>query len=166
MIAQSMLRQQTLSNSALSQTVSQLGQIVNNMQNIAMSMRMIPIKATFMKMIRLVRDLSRKSGKQINLFMTGEETEIDRNVVDALYEPMVHMIRNACDHGIESVKKRAEKGKPDQGNINLRAYHKGGNIVIEIEDDGKGLDREKIFKKGNGYRADYRRRANDGCPGF
>jgi len=146
-IAQSMLRQQTLSNSALSQTVSQLGQIVNNMQNIAMSMRMIPIKATFMKMIRLVRDLSRKSGKQINLFMTGEETEIDRNVVDALYEPMVHMIRNACDHGIESVQKRAEKGKPDQGNINLRAYHKGGNIVIEIEDDGKGLDREKILKK-------------------
>ena len=146
-IAQSMLRQQTMENSALSQTVSQLGQIVNNMQNIAMSMRMIPIKATFMKMIRLVRDLSRKSGKQINLSMTGEETEIDRNVVDALYEPMVHMIRNACDHGIESVEERREKGKPEQGNIDLRAYHKGGNIVIEIEDDGKGLDRDKIMKK-------------------
>ncbi|NDY70636.1 chemotaxis protein CheA [Desulfobacter hydrogenophilus] len=146
-IAQSMLRQQTMENSALSQTVSQLGQIVNNMQNIAMSMRMIPIKATFMKMIRLVRDLSRKSGKQINLSMTGEETEIDRNVVDALYEPMVHMIRNACDHGIESVQERKEKNKPQQGNIDLRAYHKGGNIVIEIEDDGKGLDREKIFEK-------------------
>jgi two-component system chemotaxis sensor kinase CheA len=146
-IAQSMLRQQTMENSALSQTVSQLGQIVNNMQNIAMSMRMIPIKATFMKMIRLVRDLSRKSGKQINLSMTGEETEIDRNVVDALYEPMVHMIRNACDHGIESVEERREKEKPEQGNIDLRAYHKGGNIVIEIEDDGKGLDREKILKK-------------------
>jgi two-component system chemotaxis sensor kinase CheA len=146
-IAQSMLRQQTMENSALSQTVSQLGQIVNNMQNIAMSMRMIPIKATFMKMIRLVRDLSRKSGKQINLSMTGEETEIDRNVVDALYEPMVHMIRNACDHGIESVEERRKKDKPEQGNIDLRAYHKGGNIVIEIEDDGKGLDREKIMKK-------------------
>jgi len=146
-IAQSMLRRQTMKNSALSQTVSQLGQIVNNMQNIAMSMRMIPIKATFMKMIRLVRDLSRKSGKQINLSMTGEETEIDRNVVDALYEPMVHMIRNACDHGIESVHERMENNKPQQGNISLRAYHKGGNIVIEIEDDGKGLDREKIFKK-------------------
>nr|WP_319491521.1 chemotaxis protein CheA [uncultured Desulfobacter sp.] len=146
-IAQSMLRQQTMGNSALSQTVAQLGQIVNNMQNIAMSMRMIPIKATFMKMIRLVRDLSRKSGKQINLAMSGEETEIDRNVVDALYEPMVHMIRNACDHGIESVEERREKGKPEQGNIDLRAYHKGGNIVIEIEDDGKGLDRDKILKK-------------------
>lgn len=146
-IAQSMLRQQTMENSALSQTVAQLGQIVNNMQNIAMSMRMIPIKATFMKMIRLVRDLSRKSGKRINLSMSGEETEIDRNVVDALYEPMVHMIRNACDHGIESVEERREKEKPEQGNINLRAYHKGGNIVIEIEDDGKGLDRDKIMKK-------------------
>jgi two-component system chemotaxis sensor kinase CheA len=146
-IAQSMLRQQTMKNSALSQTVAQLGQIVNNMQNIAMSMRMIPIKATFMKMIRLVRDLSRKSGKQINLSMTGEETEIDRNVVDALYEPMVHMIRNACDHGIESIQERTANNKPPQGNIDLRAYHKGGNIVIEIEDDGKGLDRAKILKK-------------------
>ncbi|WP_289023266.1 chemotaxis protein CheA [Desulfobacter postgatei] len=146
-IAQSMLRQQTMKNSALSQTVAQLGQIVNNMQNIAMSMRMIPIKATFMKMIRLVRDLSRKSGKQINLSMTGEETEIDRNVVDALYEPMVHMIRNACDHGIESIQERTANNKPSQGNIDLRAYHKGGNIVIEIEDDGKGLDRAKIIKK-------------------
>lgn len=146
-IAQSMLRQQTMGNSTLNQTVSQLGQIVNNMQNIAMSMRMIPIKATFMKMIRIVRDLSRKSGKQINLSMTGEETEIDRNVVDALYEPMVHMIRNACDHGIESVQERTENKKPPQGNIDLRAYHKGGNIIIEIEDDGKGLDREKILQK-------------------
>ena len=146
-IAQSMLRQQTMENSTLSQTVAQLGQIVNNMQNIAMSMRMIPIKATFMKMIRLVRDLSRKSGKQINLSMTGEETEIDRNVVDALYEPMVHMIRNACDHGIESIQERTENNKPQQGNIDLRAYHKGGNIVIEIEDDGKGLDRRKYLKK-------------------
>lgn len=146
-IAQSMLRQQTMKNAALGQTVSQLGQIVNNVQNIAMSMRMIPIKATFMKMIRLVRDLSRRSGKQINLSMTGEDTEIDRNVVDALYEPMVHMIRNACDHGIESVQQRMENNKPGQGNIYLRAYHKGGNIVIEIEDDGKGLDREKIFEK-------------------
>ncbi|EIM63822.1 chemotaxis protein CheA [Desulfobacter postgatei] len=146
-IAQSMLRQQTMKNSALSQTVGQLGQIVNNMQNIAISMRMIPIKATFMKMIRLVRDLSRKSGKQINLSMTGEETEIDRNMVDALYEPMVHMIRNACDHGIESIQERTANNKPPQGNIDLRAYHKGGNIVIEIEDDGKGLDRAKILKK-------------------
>ena len=146
-IAQSMLRQQTKEDALVSKTVSQLGQIVNNMQNIAMSMRMIPIKATFMKMIRLVRDLSRKSGKDIHLSMTGEDTEIDRNVVDALYEPMVHMIRNACDHGIEATSERSKAGKPAQGNIHLRAYHKGGNIVIEIEDDGKGLDKDKILEK-------------------
>nr|WP_319575047.1 chemotaxis protein CheA [uncultured Desulfobacter sp.] len=146
-IAQSMLRQQTQKDALVSKTVSQLGQIVNNMQNIAMSMRMIPIKATFMKMIRLVRDLSRKSGKEIHLSMTGEDTEIDRNVVDALYEPMVHMIRNACDHGIEATSERSKAGKPAQGNIHLCAYHKGGNIVIEIEDDGKGLDKDKILEK-------------------
>lgn len=146
-IAQSMLRQQTKEDALVSKTVSQLGQIVNNMQNIAMSMRMIPIKATFMKMIRLVRDLSRKSGKDIHLSMTGEDTEIDRNVVDALYEPMVHMIRNACDHGIEATSERSKAGKPAQGNIHLCAYHKGGNIVIEIEDDGKGLDKDKILEK-------------------
>lgn len=146
-IAQSMLRQQTKEDPKVSQTVSQLGQIVNSMQTIAMSMRMIPIKATFMKMIRLVRDLSRKSGKDINLSMVGEDTEIDRNVVDALYDPMVHMIRNACDHGIETASDRTKAGKPAQGSINLKAYHKGGNIVIEIEDDGKGLDRDKIIEK-------------------
>lgn len=146
-IAQSMLRQQTKEDAIVSKTVSQLGQIVNHMQNIAMSMRMIPIQATFMKMIRLVRDLSRKSGKEIHLSMTGEDTEIDRNVVDALYEPMVHMIRNACDHGIEATSERSKTGKPAQGNIHLCAYHKGGNIIIEIEDDGKGLDKDKILEK-------------------
>ncbi|MCK5541189.1 MAG: chemotaxis protein CheA [Desulfobacterales bacterium] len=146
-IAQSMLRQQASRNPALQQSVAQLGQIVTNMQNIAMSMRMIPIKATFMKMIRLVRDLSQKSGKKANLSMAGEETEIDRNVVDALYEPMVHMIRNSVDHGIESKQDRQKSGKPAIGSIALRAYHKGGNIIIEIEDDGKGLDKFGILEK-------------------
>jgi len=146
-IAQSMLRQKTINDPSLSQNVSQLGQIVSNMQAIAMSMRMIPIKATFMKMIRLVRDLAKKSGKEVHLEMVGEDTEIDRNVVEALYEPMVHMIRNSCDHGIESTSDRLEKGKPSQGKIILRAYHRGGHILIEIEDDGKGLDKGRILKK-------------------
>ncbi len=146
-IAQSMLRQKTAHDTSLTQSVTQLGQIVTNMQNIAMSMRMIPIKATFMKMIRLVRDLSKKSGKEIHLEMKGEDTEIDRNVVDAIYEPMVHMIRNSCDHGIESPSDRSAMGKPSHGNVTLRAYHKGGHIMIEIEDDGKGLDKEKILEK-------------------
>lgn len=146
-IAQSILKQKTRHEAGVSQSVSQLGQIVTNIQNLAMSMRMIPIKATFMKMIRLVRDLSRKSGKQADLNMFGEETEIDRNVVDALYEPMVHMIRNSVDHGIESREQRIASGKPEQGCINLRAYHKGGHIIIEIEDDGKGLDKDRIVEK-------------------
>ncbi|MBU0969263.1 MAG: chemotaxis protein CheA, partial [Proteobacteria bacterium] len=110
-------------------------------------MRMIPIKATFMKMIRLVRDLAKKSGKDVNLNMSGEDTEIDRNVVDALYEPMVHMIRNSVDHGIEAPSDRLSQKKPSQGEILLRAYHKGGHIIIEIADDGKGLDRDKITEK-------------------
>ncbi len=146
-IAQSMLKQKTMDDPSLNQNVAQLGLIVTNMQNIAMSMRMIPIKATFMKMIRLVRDLSKKSGKEINLNMVGEDTEIDRNVVDALYEPMVHMIRNSCDHGIEAVSDRTGLGKPSQGTITLRSYHKGGHIIIEIEDDGKGLDQMVILEK-------------------
>lgn len=145
-IAQSMLRQQA-KDSSLYQSITQFGQIVTNIQNIAMSMRMIPIKTTFMKMIRLVRDLSHKTCKNISLNMVGEETEIDRNLVDALYEPMVHMIRNAVDHGIESEAKRISEGKDPKGNITLRAYHRSGQIVIEIEDDGKGLDRETILKK-------------------
>jgi two-component system chemotaxis sensor kinase CheA len=148
-IAQSMLRQKTINDPSLSQNVSHLGQIVSNMQAIAMSMRMIPIKTTFMKMIRLVRDLAKKSGKDVNLIMAGEDTEIDRNVVDALYEPMVHMIRNSVDHGIESPSERVEQGKNAQGEIYLRAYHKGGHIVIEIEDNGKGLDKDRILEKAN-----------------
>lgn len=146
-IAQSMLKQKTVNDPSLSQTVSQIGLIVTNMQKIAMSMRMIPIKATFMKMIRLVRDLSKKSGKKITLNMIGEDTEIDRNVVDALYEPMVHMIRNSCDHGIELASDRQNKEKSSHGTITLRAYHKGGHIIIEIEDDGKGLDKMAILEK-------------------
>ncbi len=146
-IAQSMLRQKALKDPSLTQSIEQLGQIVTKMQTISMSMRMIPIKATFMKMIRLVRDLSQKSGKHVELRMSGEETEIDRNVVDALYEPMVHMIRNSVDHGIEPGAEREQNGKLKKGNVFLRAYHKGGQIIIEIEDDGKGLDKEKILKK-------------------
>ncbi len=146
-IAQSMLKQKAMGYPLINQDVSQLGQIVTNMQTIAMSMRMIPIKTTFMKMIRLVRDLAKKSGKEVNLTMQGEDTEIDRNVVDALYEPMVHMIRNSVDHGIENRSDRLKQEKPSQGKIVLRAYHKGGHIIIEIEDDGKGLDREAILEK-------------------
>ena len=146
-IAQSMLRQKASADPALHNSLSQLGQIVTSMQTVAMSMRMVQIKSTFMKMIRLVRDLSRRSGKKVKLEMLGEDTEIDRNVVEALYEPMVHMIRNSVDHAIEPGEERIAAGKSPQGKIVLRAFHKGGNIIIEIEDDGKGLDRKKILAK-------------------
>jgi two-component system chemotaxis sensor kinase CheA len=108
---------------------------------------MVPIKSTFQKMIRLVRDLARSSGKKVRLTMEGEETEIDRNVVDELYEPMVHMIRNSVDHGLETPEERAAAGKKAQGHIRLKAFHRGGKIVVEISDDGRGLNRSRILEK-------------------
>ena len=153
-ISQSMLRQnghiQSINDQQLHQNFSQLNQIVSSLQKTTMSMRMVPIKATFQKMVRLVRDLARNTGKKVSLEMFGEETEIDRNVVDELYEPMVHMIRNSIDHGLESPQERAAASKNEKGTVQLRAYHKGGNIVIEIQDDGKGLNKERILEKAIG----------------
>jgi two-component system chemotaxis sensor kinase CheA len=105
---------------------------------------MVPIKSTFQKMIRLVRDLSKKSGKNVALEMRGEETEIDRNMVEEIYEPLVHMIRNSVDHGIEAPGERTNAGKRPQGTVFLSAEQKGGNILIHIQDDGRGLNVEKI----------------------
>jgi len=127
--------------------LGQLRRITAEIQRISMSMRMIPIRQTFQKMIRLVRDLSRKSEKKATLEMIGEETEIDRNMVDEIYDPLVHMVRNSIDHGIEKPEVRKAMGKPEAGTVTLRAYHKGGNIVIEISDDGRGLDRDKIIAR-------------------
>ncbi|MBU2621859.1 MAG: chemotaxis protein CheA [Proteobacteria bacterium] len=150
-IAQSMLRQhEVVVNSKdrkLDQITNQLNLITSGLQNIAMSMRMVPIKNTFQKMLRLVRDLAKKADKDIQLVMSGEDTEIDRNIMEEIYEPMVHMIRNSVDHGLELPDEREAKNKPRQGTIHLKAYHRGGNIVIEIMDDGRGLNREKILKK-------------------
>jgi len=150
-IAQSMLRQNPAILSSADQhlmhNLGQLNQITSNLQTTAMSMRMVPIKSTFQKMIRLVRDLAKNSGKEVNLKMSGEDTEIDRNVVDELYEPMVHMIRNSVDHGIEMPDERIKAGKSKNGEIQLLAYHQGGNIVVEISDDGRGLDKDMIIEK-------------------
>jgi two-component system, chemotaxis family, sensor kinase CheA len=126
---------------------AQLKRITTELQRISMAMRMVPIKSTFQKMIRLVRDLSKKSGKEVCLEMKGEETEIDRNMVEEIYEPLVHMIRNALDHGIEMPEERLKAAKNPRGTITLSAQQKGGNIVIEIQDDGRGLDAEKIRAK-------------------
>ncbi len=127
--------------------ISQLKRITSTLQNISMSLRMVPIEATFRKMQRIVRDLAHKSGKKIDLRLSGEQTEIDRNMVETLYVPLVHMIRNACDHGIEMPDQRAEAGKNPTGTVHLNAYQRGGNIVIEISDDGAGLNKQSILNK-------------------
>jgi len=136
-----------LSDPKLIKDFAQLGRITSELQKTAMSMRMVPIRQTFQKMIRLVRDLSKKTGKEVNLVMEGEETEIDRNMVDSIYDPLVHMMRNSVDHGVQTPSEREKLGKPRSGTVNLRAYQKGGNMVIEIEDDGQGLNTEKIRRK-------------------
>ncbi len=150
-INQTMLKQSlsglSHENQKLGHTLSQLNQIASGLQTTAMSMRMVPIKTTFQKMLRLVRDLAKSSGKKVQLEMTGEDTEIDRNVVDELYEPMVHMIRNSVDHGIEIPEERKAAGKKKDGHVHLRAYHKAGNIIVEIADDGRGLDKARIIEK-------------------
>jgi two-component system chemotaxis sensor kinase CheA len=124
-----------------------LGKITRSLQDMGMAMRLVPIDATFRKMARLVRDLSKKSGKQVELIMEGGETEIDKGMVEKLGDPLVHMIRNSMDHGLENTEGRIASGKNPVGRITLRAYHKGGSIHIDIEDDGRGLDREAIVAK-------------------
>jgi two-component system chemotaxis sensor kinase CheA len=150
-IAQSMVLQNPdilkIKDQKLQKDSVQLNRITAEIQRISMSMRMVPIKNTFQKMIRLVRDLSKKSGKEVVLTMKGEETEIDRNMVEEIYEPLVHMIRNSVDHGIEMPDERAKAGKDRTGTILIAAEQKGGNIVIDIEDDGRGLDVQRIREK-------------------
>lgn len=131
----------------LSKDLTHLNKITKDIQEVAMSMRMIPVRDTFNKMARLVRDLSRKAGKQIDFRISGEDTEVDRNMVEEIGDPLVHILRNSVDHGIASPEDREEAGKPATGTIDLNAFHQGGNIVIEIRDDGNGLNRDKILSK-------------------
>jgi len=150
-ITQSMIRQsetlQSLGDRKIVRDISQLASITSELQRSSTVLRMIPIKQTFQRMSRLVRDLSKNSGKLVNVVTVGEDTEIDRNMVDEIYNPLVHMIRNAVDHGMEMPEDRIKAGKPERGTIKLKAFHRGGNIVIEISDDGRGLSREKIRQK-------------------
>lgn len=127
--------------------VNHASKIVRTLQDLCMSMRMIPLKASFQKMARLVRDVARKVGKNVVFVTEGEDTEIDRNLVDVINDPLVHMVRNAVDHGIETPEVRIRCGKPEQGTVKLSAYHAAGNVVVEIADDGKGLDKAAILKK-------------------
>jgi two-component system, chemotaxis family, sensor kinase CheA len=151
-IAESMVVQskelKDIASSDLARHMNQLDKITRELQEMGTSLRMVPVKSTFQKMARLVRDLAKKSGKKVDLILSGEDTELDKTVVDKINDPLVHMIRNAVDHGIESnIDDRKKAGKPPNGSIHLRAFHKGGNIYIEVEDDGKGLDKEVILEK-------------------
>ena len=127
--------------------LAHMGKIVRDLQEVAMSLRMVTLRQTFQKMRRLVRDVAAKAGKTIELSIEGEDVELDRNVVEEIGDPLVHMIRNACDHGVEPADERIRAGKPGTGHVTLRAFHKGGSIVIEIEDDGRGLSRDRILAK-------------------
>ena len=136
----------------LNQVVSSISLVTTDLQIAVMKTRMLPIAKVFNKFPRMVRDLSRELGKQIELEISGEETELDKSIVEEIGDPLVHIIRNSCDHGIEDGKTRLLKGKPEVGLIQLKAYNEGNHIVIEITDDGNGLDadilRSKAIEKG------------------
>ncbi len=126
----------------------QLRKLTDELQDIVMSIRMIPISATFHRMERIVRDMSRKIDKEVDLVISGEDTEIDKNVIDTLVDPLMHIVRNSMDHGIEPRVERIHLGKDPVGTISLDAKNTGGDVIITICDDGKGLDREALIRKG------------------
>ena len=151
-IAQSMVVQdpdvQTLESRTLARSLRQLSRTTAELQRNAMSLRMVPVRAAFQKMTRLVRDVGVQTGKQVQLILEGEDTELDRNIVEKLGDPLVHMIRNAVDHGIEMPEEREAKGKARLGTVRLSASHQRGGILIRIQDDGKGLNAEKLLDQG------------------
>jgi two-component system chemotaxis sensor kinase CheA len=128
-------------------SAQQLHKLINEMQDIVMSTRMVPISTTFHKMQRIVRDMSKKVDKDVNLAIIGEETEVDKNIIDNLSDPLMHLIRNAVDHGIEPAHERIAKGKPPSGNLTLEARNSGGDVMIMVTDDGRGLNRTSLIEK-------------------
>lgn len=131
----------------LARNLSHMARITNEVQRTALAMRMVPIGPLFQKMARLVRDLARKTGKNVELIAAGEEVQLDRNIVEELASPLMHMVRNAVDHGIDTPAERAAAGKSETAKIELSALHHSGQIVVRISDDGRGLDRKKILDR-------------------
>ena len=127
--------------------IEELSQHTRSLQDSVMAMRAQPVKSVFQRMPRLVREVAAATGKKVRLVLQGEETEIDKTVIEQLYDPLVHMMRNSVDHGIEAPEERAAAGKPAEGTVRLSAGHAGGRIIIEIADDGKGINRERVFQK-------------------
>ncbi len=126
---------------------SQLYKIIVEMQDIVMSMRLAPLTMIFQKIHRIVRDMSKKLNKEIKLELIGDDTEVDKNIIEHLSDPLMHLVRNSIDHGIESRQERLTAGKPKFGTITLEAYNAGSNVFIKVKDDGRGLDKKKILKK-------------------
>jgi two-component system chemotaxis sensor kinase CheA len=127
--------------------LGQLAKVTRDLQDVGMRMRMVPVQGVFQKMERVLRDTARKAGKQVTLSISGQGAEMDRSMVEQIADPLVHMIRNSVDHGIESPEVRKQKGKPPEGKVRLAAFHEGGNIIVEVADDGKGLDKDAIRRK-------------------
>lgn len=124
-----------------------LHQLTNELQDVVMSIRMVPISSTFTKMQRVVRDMSKKTGKIVDLVLIGEQTEVDKTILENISDPLMHMIRNSMDHGVETPEERKEKGKPERATVTLEAKNTGGDVVIIIKDDGRGLNKEAIVNK-------------------
>ena len=126
---------------------NRLNKITGEIQDMVMSIRMVPLSTTFQKMNRIVRDMSKKLKKEVELRIIGEDTEVDKNIIEHISDPLMHLVRNAIDHGIESVEERQLKGKPRVGTVTLAAKNAGNDVVISVKDDGKGLNRERILQK-------------------
>ncbi|WP_411955468.1 chemotaxis protein CheW [Alkalibacillus sp. S2W] len=136
-----------LNHNDLKGTVERISRISGDLQNIILTMRMVPIEQVFNRFPRMVRQLTRELGKDINMEIEGAETELDRTVIDEIGDPLVHLIRNAVDHGVEMPEERKQKGKPAQGNMLLKAFHSGNHVFVEIRDDGQGINKEKVLNK-------------------
>ncbi|MCG3090081.1 chemotaxis protein CheA [Sporosarcina cyprini] len=136
-----------LHNPDLNETVERMTRVSGDLQNIILNMRMIPVETVFNRFPKMVRQLARDLDKKIKLEIIGAETELDRTVIDEIGDPLVHLIRNALDHGVESPAERIAKGKPEEGTVTLRAYHSGNHVFIELEDDGAGVNRERVLAK-------------------
>ncbi|PFA67862.1 chemotaxis protein CheA [Bacillus sp. AFS015802] len=136
-----------LNNPELNETVERMTRISGDLQNIILNMRMVPVETVFNRFPRMVRQLARDLNKKIELEIIGAETELDRTVIDEIGDPLVHLIRNALDHGIEMPEVRVKNGKPEQGTVKLKAYHSGNHVFIELEDDGAGINKERVLTK-------------------
>ncbi|MBV6712938.1 chemotaxis protein CheW [Paenibacillus chitinolyticus] len=129
----------------LTETVEHMARVSSDLQNIVLKLRMVPVDTVFNRFPRMIRDIAKSLDKKVDLVITGAETELDRTVIDEIGDPLVHLLRNAVDHGLETVTQRVAKGKSESGTVHLRAYHSGNNVFIEIEDNGNGINREKVL---------------------